>query len=185
MTIKRFPERFSSRKIAMILQRIKHCRHQHLLISLKESEWSPQETEGSQHRKSGDSFREQLNEGERHDQEVKTVPTVLGRGTYNRLSGLSRNDSGKFKQIWKNWNLEDWSGLKDTVEVKIQTVSKAENFKPIYDHHDHHDHDHHAKPTKVTIKEILFLVICFLVFIDIRTKTNLIDCDEKVAEVVL
>ena len=30
LTIKRFPERFSSRKIAMILQRIKHCRHQHL-----------------------------------------------------------------------------------------------------------------------------------------------------------
>ena len=43
LTIKRFPERFSSRKIAMILQRIKHCRH-HFLISLKESELSPQET---------------------------------------------------------------------------------------------------------------------------------------------
>ena len=40
-------------------------------------------------------------------------------------------DIGKFKQIWKNGNLEKlWSGLKIAVKVKIQTVSKAENFKP-------------------------------------------------------
>ena len=61
-------------------------------------------------------------------------------------------DSGKFKQILKNGNLEDWSGLKDPVKVKIQTVSKAENFKPFED----------AKPTKVTINQRdPFWICCF------------------------
>ena len=59
-------------------------------------------------------------------------------------------DSGKFKQILKNGNLEDWSGLKDPVKVKIQTVSKAENFKPFED----------AKPTKVTINQRDPFLIC-------------------------
>ena len=38
--------------------------------------------------------------------------------------------------------------MKDPVRMKIETVSKAENFKPFDD----------AKPTKVTTKEIHFEV---------------------------
>ena len=38
---------------------------------------SPEQTEGSEHRKSGDALGEQLDKRERHDEEVKTVPTVL------------------------------------------------------------------------------------------------------------
>ena len=38
---------------------------------------SPEQTEGSEHRKSGDALGEQFDKRERHNEEVKTVPTIL------------------------------------------------------------------------------------------------------------
>ena len=59
----------------------------------------------SWHGKTADTFREQLDKGESHDQEVKTVPTIL-RGGENIGRVFCSFDIGKFKQIWKNGNLE-------------------------------------------------------------------------------